>query len=223
MSDLSCDRVRDVLPELATGVASGEVRASALAHLAGCASCRRELDEVAAAADELLLLAPEREPPAGFDLRVLTRLDVKRPGSRPARSSLVLAAAVMLVAAAAVGITWSAGHGDRSLADQYRSALSVAGGTSMRAADITANRRTYGNVFVFDGHPSWLFLTMEASGSGSYPVRLVTKDGRSMQIGTCTLHDGVGDWGTIIDVPVGSIAQIQLVRQGYATMVADFA
>jgi hypothetical protein len=93
----------------------------------------------------------------------------------------------------------------------------------MRAADITANGRTYGSVFVYDGHPSWLFLTMNAPRSGSYPVRLVTKDGKSMQIGTCTLRDGIGHWGTIIDVPVGSIAQIQLARDGYTTMVADLS
>jgi hypothetical protein len=223
MSELRCAEVREMLPELATGVAPGDARAAALAHLAGCAACRKELDEVAATVDELLLLAPEREPPAGFDVRVLNRIDARRPRSRMTRSSLMLAAAVLAVAAAAVGITWTAGGSDRNLATQYRDALAVADGNSMRAADITANGRTYGSVFVYDGHPSWLFLTMNAPRFGSYPVRLVTKDGKSMQIGTCTLRDGIGHWGTIIDVPVGSIAQIQLARDGYTTMVADLS
>jgi hypothetical protein len=224
MSELQCREVRDMLPELATGVAPGDARAAALAHLAGCAACRKELDDVAATVDELLLLAPEVEPPAGFDVRVLSRIGADRPPSRRlTRSSLMLAAALLLIAAVGVAVTWTAGSSDRNLADEYRSALAVAHGQSMRAADITANGRTYGSVFVYDGRPSWLFLTMTAPGSGSYPVRLVTKDGTTQRIGTCTLHDGVGHWGTIIDVPAGSIAQVQLDRPGYSTMVADLA
>jgi hypothetical protein len=59
------------------------MRAQALAHLAGCAACRRELDDAAVAVDELLLLAPEQEPPAGFDARVLTELTQSRPRTAP--------------------------------------------------------------------------------------------------------------------------------------------
>ena len=223
MAELQCREVRDLLPELAAGVASGEMRAAALAHLAGCAECRAELDEVAATVDELLLLAPEREPPAGFDLRVISSLGGARPDSHRLRDSLMLAAAFVLIAGAAGGIAWATGGDDRSLADQYRDTLAVADGSAMRAADITAGGTTYGDVFVYEGHPSWLFLTMAAPGSGSYPVRLVTTDGQSVRLGTCTLRDGVGHWGTIIDVPLDSIEQVQLERVGYPTMVADFS
>jgi hypothetical protein len=223
MAEQECAEVRAVLPELAAGVAPGDVRAMALAHLAHCAACRKELEEIAATLDELLLLAPEREPPPGFDVRVLDRIDTDRPRRHLVRNSFMLAAALVLVAAAAVGITWSVGGDDRNVAAQYRDTLSVADGTSMQAADITANGRTYGNVFVYDGNPSWLFLTMHAPGSGTYPVSLVTKDGTTTQIGTCTLHDGVGHWGTTLDVPVGSIAQIELTAAGWPTMVADIS
>jgi hypothetical protein len=220
---VECESVRDVLPELAAGVAPGDVRAKALAHLARCPACRKELAEIAGTLDELLLLAPEHEPPPGFDVRVLDRINAERPQRHLTRNSLMLAAALVLVAAAAVGITWSVGSDDRNVAAQYRDALAVADGAGMHAADITANGRTYGDVFVYDGHPSWLFLTMRAPGSGSYPVRLVTKDGTTTQIGTCTLHDGVGHWGTTLDVPVGSIAQVELTRAGWPAMVADFS
>ncbi|MGH3347408.1 MAG: zf-HC2 domain-containing protein, partial [Nocardioides sp.] len=43
-----CAVVRELLPELAMGVAPGDARASALAHVAGCASCREALAETAA-------------------------------------------------------------------------------------------------------------------------------------------------------------------------------
>src|SRR5881396_2165251 len=139
MTDQRCDEIRAVIPELAAGVASGDVRADALAHIAGCAACRRELEEVSGTLDELLLLAPEREPPAGFDLRVLNRIGDTAPRRRPLlRTALVLAAAALVVAGAAAGLTWTRSADDRNLADQYRDTLAVGHGSFLRAADITA-------------------------------------------------------------------------------------
>jgi hypothetical protein len=215
-----CQEVRELLPELAMGVASGEVRARALAHLAGCAGCRRELGDVAAIVDELLLLAPEHEPPAGFDQRVLSAMDERVPRHRM-RTSLLAAAALVLVAAVAAGFTWMRGEDDRTLAGQYRDTLAVADGSYLRAADLNADGTTLGNVFAYQGDPSWLFVTVESGNSGTYPVRLVTTDGRSLDVGVCTVRNGSGAWGTTVDVPVRSIERIELLRDGLPTMVAD--
>jgi hypothetical protein len=68
-----------LIPELAIGVAVGDERAQILGHLARCAPCRGVLDSASAAADALLLVAPEREPPPGFETRVLSGL----PGATP--------------------------------------------------------------------------------------------------------------------------------------------
>ena len=168
MADPRCEEVRELIPELAAGVASGEVRARALAHIAGCPACRRELEEVSATLDELLLLAPEREPPPGFDQRVLSGLERPQPSRRPLRASFALAAAAAIVAAAgAAVVTWSRGADDRDLADEYRDALSTAHGDSFRAADIRWDGATYGHVFAYQGDPSWLFMTVAAPGAGS--------------------------------------------------------
>ena len=78
-SSPDCARVRAGLPEVALGIADGEQRALALEHIAGCPDCRRELEELSSLADELIALAPEREPPTGFENRVLDRLDVRQP------------------------------------------------------------------------------------------------------------------------------------------------
>src|SRR5262245_55506074 len=103
-----CLEVHDLIPELAMGVASGEVRARALAHVSACPDCRRELEEVAGVVDDLLLLAPEEEPPPGFDGRVLTALD-ELPTPRRIqfrrRTTTLLAAAAVLVAVMAAGLT----------------------------------------------------------------------------------------------------------------------
>nr|MDQ3641745.1 hypothetical protein [Actinomycetota bacterium] len=79
---LTCAQLEDVAAELALGTVAGAERAAALDHLAGCASCRNLVDQLARAADSLLLLAPEAEPPPGFESRVLSRI---APVARPRR------------------------------------------------------------------------------------------------------------------------------------------
>ncbi|MFD6443711.1 zf-HC2 domain-containing protein [Promicromonospora sp. NPDC060204] len=80
-----CAELRDALTEVALGVADGATRAAVMTHLATCDRCRDELSSLADAADELLLLVPEREPPADFEGRVLARLagDPARPDTGP--------------------------------------------------------------------------------------------------------------------------------------------
>src|SRR6185437_11471604 len=103
-SSADCARTREALPELALGIADGEQRAVALEHVAGCSDCRRELDELSSLADQLITLAPQREPPAGFENRVLDRLAVpqtRRSSARRRLRWLALAVALPAVAAAA--------------------------------------------------------------------------------------------------------------------------
>jgi len=69
---MTCDETRALASELALGIADGAERAEALDHLAGCADCRRAVAELTEVTDELLLIAPEHEPPVGFESRVLS-------------------------------------------------------------------------------------------------------------------------------------------------------
>src|SRR5919106_3455442 len=94
-TDPSCEEVRELAPELALGIASGEERARALGHIANCPECRRVVRELSVAADEILLLAPQRGPSLGFENKVLAAIGSLRPRGR----RLALVAAVFLVAA----------------------------------------------------------------------------------------------------------------------------
>lgn len=89
MTPLRCSQLRDVAPDVALGILTGEERAVALAHLEGCAACRADVASLAGVADELLLTGPEATPPEGFDRRVLARLTEVRAAEAPspARSS----------------------------------------------------------------------------------------------------------------------------------------
>jgi hypothetical protein len=83
MTPLRCSQLRDMAPEVALGLVTGEERAVALSHLEGCAACRAEVASLAGVADELLLIGPEAPPPEGFDRRVLARLTEVRAAQAP--------------------------------------------------------------------------------------------------------------------------------------------
>lgn len=213
-----CAEVRELLPELAMGVAPGDQRAAALAHLAGCESCREALAETAPVIDELMLLAPSHEPPAGFESRVLSAYE--RPRRRWVPLVAAAAAIVVLAALAATLVTRSVGSEDRQLADQYRRTLAIADGSYLRAAELSAGA---GHVFAYQGKPSWVFMTVSDAPSGRYSAELVTLDGRTIEVGWCRVRDGRGSWGTAIPVPVREIDRLDLRSPEGTTLSASFA
>jgi hypothetical protein len=221
-----CDEVRDLLPELAAGVASGDDRARALSHLADCAACRRELTELTAVLDGLVLLAPEHEPSPGFESSVLAALGPadRHAGSRRPGRVLTAVAASVVAAALAGGVLWWVTADDRRAGDQYRRTLAEADGRYFVAAQVSgALGRDVGTVFAYEGDPSWLFVTIDgAPVSGEYRVQLVTADHRSIDIGWCDVSDGHGSWGRTVRVPVGDIRRIDLEPPTGATLQARF-
>src|SRR4051812_17770341 len=146
---MSCEHTRALTAELALGIADGADRAQALRHLAECANCRRELEQLSAVADELLMLAPERQPAAGFESRVLARLEPAAPRSRRAgrlRRVLAPVAAAAAAAAAAAGIVLHTTSDDRHLAAHFRATLSAAHGRSFEAVRLFAPGRVRAGV-----------------------------------------------------------------------------
>jgi hypothetical protein len=215
-----CDEVRQLVPELALGVAPGDERARALAHIETCPRCRAQLERAAATADELLLLAPEHEPPTGFDTGILHAMQAPR---RRRRTTAVLAAAAVLVAAlGTAAFTWWAGSGDREVAAQYRHTLDVGDGSSLRAAYLKTDTGVEaGHVFAYQGEPSWIFMTVSGAPSGYYGVTLVTADGRVHDLGWCTVRHGTASWGVSVDVPIRTVDHVEM-RKGGTILTAQF-
>lgn len=91
--DDACAWVREVAPEVALGLLTGEARAEALAHLERCEACRAEVAALAQVADEVLLAAPEAAPPPGFADRVLARLATEAAAETGEREISVAGAA----------------------------------------------------------------------------------------------------------------------------------
>ena len=83
-NDMSCAELADAAAELALGVLTGRERAEALAHLDHCEACREHVRQLTMTGEELLGLLPPREPPAGFETRVMERLGLSVPEHQPA-------------------------------------------------------------------------------------------------------------------------------------------
>ena len=213
---MSCDRTRELAAELALGILDGEQRAQALRHLAECPECRRAVEELTAVADELLMLAPEREPPAGFESRVLARLQPPPAAARPTRrkrrllAPLAAAAAAAAIAAAVVLQTTS---DDRRLADHYRATLAAGHGSSFEAARLRAPGQVpAGVVYAYRGATSWIFVVVYGPHRGvPYTAELATTSGRRVALPSFRLDPKTGTRGEAVPVDLGSIASVRLV------------
>jgi hypothetical protein len=221
-ADERCEETRALLTEVALGIADGEDRARVLEHVADCAECGRELGRQSAIADELLVLAPEQEPPLGFELGVLRAI---QPPSARRRSILrplpALAAATAAAAITAGGMLF-AFRDDRQLADQYRAALAQAHGTyfgAVRFAD-PADRQG-GVLFRYRGSPSWLLVTVAPKYRRAIErAELVDRGGSRIPLTSFRLTDGT--WGGSIPIDLGQVAAVHLVgKDGRSVLVAQ--
>ena len=78
---VACVDVEESLAELALGILPGDDRAIVLAHLISCNRCQAEAEKLTLATDTLLQLAPEVEPPVGFEARLFKQLGIPEPSS----------------------------------------------------------------------------------------------------------------------------------------------
>jgi len=179
--DARCEETREMAADLALGIVEGEERGRALQHLAECPDCRAEVEKFSDVADELLLLAPQREAPVGFESRVLDELlpAPRRRGRR--RWGLVLAPAA--AAAAAVAITLGIVSNDLDTAHHYRDTLKEANGTEFEAYSLNSGDSPAGTVFSYQGSPNWIQITVDPGHRADLrTAELVMNDGRQIPL-----------------------------------------
>jgi hypothetical protein len=226
----SCEHVRELAPDVALGLLTGEERAEALDHLEGCEACRAEVASLAVTADEVLLASPEADPPPGFTARVLARLAAERaagdglpavsgapseaeagperPRVSPPRRrlrvvALAAAAAVALVIAGLVAVGRDGGG---------------AGDDVAVAVMRTGMGHAVGEVTAAGGDPT--VITLDVPGwdevlerwgdapAGSYWLVAEHEDGtRTMR----ALTADVDDWSMRVDAPVDDIATVSML------------
>jgi hypothetical protein len=220
---MSCDEFAQMAAELALGVLTGRERAAALAHLDTCESCRELVRELTMTGEELLALLPSREPPAGFETRVLESIGLSasaagqhrppprrradgragpgadrpaagRPPGRPSsRMRRALSAAALAVALVVAGL---GGWGLRAAIAPPAPQSPVASALS-NAALVTAAHQTVGMVTVYQRTP-WMYMSVNLDGLGNVTVKcqLENSAGQFTTVGTFRLTDGYGSWAS---------------------------
>jgi hypothetical protein len=219
--DARCEETRELAAELALGIVEGEERGRALEHLAECPDCRRRVEELSEVADGLLLLAPHKEVPVGFESRALAPL---RPASPPRRRRFrpLLAPAAAAVAAAA--ITLGIVSDDLQLASHYRHTLDEANGKEFESYLLRgADGAPAGTVFSYQGSPSWVLITVDPdSRAGLQSAEIVMNDGRQVPLNWFQL-DPSGSSGGGIPVDPHDISVLRLLPgSGDQPLVARF-
>jgi len=215
-TEWSCEEVCALAPELALGIVAGDERARALEHLADCPACRARLEELSSVADELLMLAPAQEPPAGFESRVLGRLEP--PPRRRRWRVLVPAFAAGAAALAAATTMWVATKEDRDLASRYRDTLAEANGKYLTAEALTApGGERAGTVFGYEGEPSWVLVTVyenERPTPGRYHVQVITGEGKRLGLGPIEVTRKGGSGGESIPISFHRVSEVRLLGPG---------
>jgi anti-sigma factor RsiW len=195
--DPRCEEIRELAPELALGVVEGEERGRALEHLADCPDCRRRVEELSEVADELLLLAPHREVPVGFESKVLSEV-VPAPPKRRGRRRIRLVLAPAATALAAAGIVLALVAPDLRLASHYRQTLDQANGKEFESYALRAGSAHVGTVFSYEGSPSWVHIEVDpANRPGVSRAELVTDDGTQVPLRWFHLDAAGGSGGSI--------------------------
>jgi Putative zinc-finger len=222
MTDARCEEIRELAPEIALGIVDGAERGAALEHLTACPHCRRYVEELSEVADELLLLAPHREVPVGFESRALAPL---RREVRPRRRRRLLGVLVpVTTAVAAAAITLAIVSGDLRTASHYRHTLDEANGKEFESYALRQGGARAGTVFSYRGSPSWILVNVDpANRSGLESAQLVTDDGSRIPLGWFSLDSSGSSGGSIpVDPEHVSVLRLQPAGGG-APLVARFS
>lgn len=203
-----CEKTLALGAELALGSANGAERSAALSHLDLCDSCRSEVAALAAAADQLWQLAPECEPPVGFEVRLAERLGAKfHP--RPRRLRLAVAAMALLLGGAGAGAVVTAAVAGSPAAS--RSA------ESPRLAALVVPAGGRGVAALEPGHPAHLVMRIEGL-SGAYWVSCVVtgRHGRHENLGRFALMGGAGHWSVRLPASLSpaAVTSAELLGEG---------
>ncbi len=204
---LSCAQARELAPEMALGTISGDDRASLIEHISSCGLCRMIVEELSGVADAILLLGPEHEPPGGFESEVLAQFH--SPRARRRGIGLSAAAIVVATVIGAGSVFWITAD-EREVAEHYQAALDEANGEYFGVKPLQAPDGTkVGNVFAYQGHPSWVFVVFQDVDPGVYRAELVTH--ATTSLGTFELDTGATTWGTDIETNLKDVRALRFV------------
>ena len=195
---MTCEQVRERLPEHLLGTLNGADDVNVRAHLRACAACRAEMRSLGDGLTTFARASHDRRPPADLRDRVLTVLEeewrdapvvLPEAGARRGGTWLAAAAAlVVLVASLGWGVSQSR-RADEAAAgyESYRHILDVLGGKDFRIGTLQASgpQQVSGSVVLYDAHTdqSWGLVLVHAPGlTGTAHAVLSSASGRTIKL-----------------------------------------
>jgi hypothetical protein len=187
---VTCNDFDTDVAELALDLLTDPRRRALLEHAVACRRCQARLDGFVAIGDQLVLLAPPVDPPAGFETRALSRIGGPVGQPRRATRSRVLAGIAALAAALAVGV----------LVGRVATSGSVSPG---RAAAIrNAAGDEVGNVRLVAAPTPHILVSVARppTTAGLRTCELERPDGSWVVVGTWTREElSTGVWAVAVD------------------------
>lgn len=216
---IGCDDFDASVAELALEILDPAERDALLAHVDTCDRCAAELLQMAAAADRLTLLAPECEPPVGFEQRVLEGLPTqpaKRP--RPVRPvhvwQLAAAAVVLFVVGVAIGTAAERRTGEPTASPVPK----------LRYGDLVSTSGTeHGFVSMVAGDDPTrdVVLTMGLGNldPGIYHCVVHLADGSTTEVAAWPLSEGGYDmWAVPVKVGIDDVRAVSVIDDDDTTV-----
>jgi len=206
---MTCDEVRERLPEHVLGTLDDVSDLAIRRHLRGCAGCRREMEALGEGLALFARASHDAEPPPDLQERVMATLAdewrddaVTAPPPRPRRARggwiTAVAAAIALVVALTWGVTQHARVHSLVASDRYTQLLNILGGKGFRAGTLQpANgAQVQGSAVVYDSHEgqSWVAVFVRGPGlTGPAHATLTSPDGREIDLYDLHIRpDGTG-------------------------------
>jgi anti-sigma-K factor RskA len=211
-----CQMVQDDLAELALGILAGRERAEVLDHLESCAHCGAELESLSTAADTLLMLTPEIEPPLGFESRLSEKLREAAQRDRSRRFRRVSAFAIAAVLVAVLGFGVGVFVSNNGTGSPNRS---VAAAPAL--AQLTSNGRVMGQVVISTDQPTWMFVTVDSAKlSGDVSCEVTLNNGQTLTVGWFNLSGDYSAWAARLTVSAAQVRSARIVAADGAVIAS---
>jgi anti-sigma factor RsiW len=199
------------LVELALGEVAEPRRSELLSHLSDCIQCRAKYTDIVGAIDATVPAAPEAQPPAGFDLRVLSALGI---GTAPAptlgqRVAALFTPRTLLAAALIVLVLLGGLWAGAGMFDQSPPQTPVANGTAVLHTGDGDGIGTVAEAWMHEDRVLVVAVSKAPVGV-RYTCRVRLAEGQTKDLGRweASSPEG-GTW--VVPAPQGDINGIELV------------
>ena len=202
---IRCEQFDEGAEDLALGLLDEPHRSMLLAHAADCSMCQSLLDGLGTVVDRLLLVAPQVEPPAAFEIRALARIGTASVTPRQRfRLPLWAAAVAALIVGAGGFVTARLLDSSSSPSAAPTAVILTSAGLELGSVQLLADPAPHVLITIPTPRPD----------PGVRNCELQRPDGTWVHVGSWQVADiAHGTWATGIDTTLLDAAAMRITTQ----------